>query len=89
MNRKSLSVNNIKCGGCENSIQLKLEAIEGVSDVKADNTNGTVEFTYVDEASVDQVRRSLKKMGYTEDDPNTMDTAKSYVNCMIGRVKKG
>jgi len=37
-----IRVENIKCGGCANSIEKKIRAISGVSDVVVDIENGKV-----------------------------------------------
>lgn len=82
-----LTVNNIKCGGCVASITDGLSKIESVENIDIDLTTGTIAFEYADEVALEKVKLKLHKMGYTENDPNLIDTAKSYVNCMIGRMK--
>ena len=81
-----IQVEKIKCGGCGNSISTKLLSQKGVNDVKVDVENGTVTFDSESEATLDLVRNTLSKMGYPEDDPTMLQSAKSYVSCMIGRV---
>lgn len=85
--REILKVNNIKCGGCEATVRDGLSKIEGVENIGVDASSGEVRFDYSDEAVLETVRLRLHKMGYTEDDPNIIDTAKSYVSCMIGKMK--
>lgn len=85
--RETLIVNNIKCGGCEATVKDGLSKIEGVENIHADATTGEVGFDYSDEAALNKVRQKLNKLGYTEDDPNFIDTAKSYVSCMMGKMK--
>ncbi len=83
----TITVSNIKCGGCANSIKSKLEKIEEINAVNVDVENGQVSFVTDNESLVDAVKKSLTKMGYPEDDPTLVQTAKSYVSCMIGRMK--
>jgi len=82
----SFFVENIKCGGCSNSIKSKLEGM--VSDVSIDIENGSVAFSYEDESKLEEVRTTLEKMGYPEIGKSKFShKAKSYVSCMMGRVK--
>jgi len=82
-----LKVHNIKCHGCEASITDKLQKELGLQKVEVDNVTGEVRFDAEDEAKVEAVKLALSKMGYPEEDPTLVQTAKSYVNCMIGRTK--
>lgn len=85
--RETLTVNNIKCGGCEATVKGGLIKIEGVENIRVDSTSGEVEFDYTDEATLAVAKQKLHNMGYTENDPNLIDTAKSYVSCMMGKMK--
>lgn len=82
-----LKVVNIKCGGCEQSIISSLEK-EGLSNIKVDVANQTVEFEG-DEAIAG---KKLAEMGYPEEGSaqakSLAKKAKSYLSCMIGRTKK-
>lgn len=84
----TLNVNNIKCGGCTSSIISKLSKVEGISEVHVDPDTGEVKFNTTTKNSTEKARTSLAQMGYTEDDPNMLQTAKSYVSCMVGKMKK-
>lgn len=83
----TITVHNIKCNGCATSIKDKLSKIDEVSDVNVETATGEVSFNAIDNKSVERVKNTLEKMGYPEDDPNMIQTAKSYVSCMIGRMK--
>lgn len=85
--KTQLNVHNIKCGGCVASITDRLASIEGISDLIIDPTTGAVSFDSEDEAAIEKVRTSLQQMGYPEGVPTVVQTAKSYVSCMIGRLK--
>lgn len=85
--REILTVNNIKCGGCEATVRDGLAKIEGVENIHVDSATGEVAFEYSDEASLQEAKLRLHKMGYTENAPNFIDTAKSYVSCMMGKMK--
>ncbi len=40
--KHEIEVENIKCGGCANTIKGKLGALDGVSDVQVDIENGRI-----------------------------------------------
>ena len=86
-----LSVENIKCGGCANTITTKLNALDAVSDSQVDIENGVVTIT-ADESSKAQVAQLLLKLGYPE--KGTAEglkaataKAKSFVSCAVGRIR--
>lgn len=83
----TLNVHNIKCGGCAASIIDKLSKI-GVSNINVDPNEGTVSFESQSENDLEKIKATLSQMGYPEEDPNMMQTAKSFVSCMVGRIKK-
>ena len=84
----TLIVNNIKCHGCGASIISRLSKIDDVSDVQVDPSKGEVKFESATENVINDVKNTLANMGYTEEDPNALQTAKSYVSCMIGKMKQ-
>ncbi len=84
----SITVQNIKCGGCANSIQKKLSNITGVSNIEIDIEEGKISWTDATSDHVEEVKNTLAKMGYPEGDSTLMQTAKSFVSCAIGRLDK-
>ncbi|MDF1697986.1 MAG: heavy metal-associated domain-containing protein [Saprospiraceae bacterium] len=86
--RQKLIVNNIKCGGCETTVKDRLSKIEGVENISADASTGAVEFDCSNDTVLEKVKHKLNSLGYTESDPDLIDTAKSYVSCMIGKMKQ-
>lgn len=87
MNRE-IYIENLKCGGCANTITKELSAIKGVENVEVIvdkslvtlNTSGTI---------LIQVKEKLSKLGYPEvgDTNNIVHKAKSFVSCAVGRIK--
>jgi len=85
--KTSIFVENIKCGGCSNSIQSRLEKI--VTTVSVNIDSGKIDLSYTDETKLQKALETLDSMGYPEIGKSKLShKAKSYVNCMIGRVKK-
>jgi len=87
-----ITVDNIKCGGCANSIQTKLQAIDGVDQVAVDVASGTVTVTG---ATLQRplLTERLKSLGYPETDSVAgvaalTAKAKSFVSCAVGRMEK-
>ncbi|RKS03471.1 heavy-metal-associated domain-containing protein [Flavobacterium sp. 102] len=82
---QQFEVENIKCGGCMNSIKTALLKIDGAENVIIDkDTDIIFLFGNVDRAIIID---KLNDLGYPEKGNNTLvRKAKSYVNCAIGRM---
>jgi copper chaperone len=88
--KRTVTVENIRCGGCARTISRGLEAINGVSGVTVDVARGGVSFTADDAAHEAAVRR-LREMGYPEPGTATglgsaVATARSFVSCATGKM---
>lgn len=80
-------VDNVKCSGCATTITNKVEAIPTISDVVVDVATGKVSFNCNDDSCRMSVISSLKKWGYPLSGTGSkVDSAKSIVSCMIGRI---
>ncbi|MDD3004755.1 heavy metal-associated domain-containing protein [Flavobacterium sp.] len=78
-------VENIKCGGCMNSIKTALLKLDGVTEVTIDKEIDTV--TVTGTMNREDVVNKLNDLGYPEKGNNTLiRKARSYVNCAIGRM---
>jgi copper chaperone len=85
-----IEIDNLKCGGCEATILKGLKSIQGVSQVKVDHANQSVE-VQAPESLRDTIADQLQRMGYPERGSLSglsagLANAKSYVSCAIGRV---
>ena len=58
----SITVQNIKCGGCANSIQKKLSNITGVSNIEIDIEEGKISWTDATSDHVEEVKNTLAKI---------------------------
>lgn len=90
-----VSVENIKCGGCANSIRKQLVAMESVENVNVDVEQGQVSLQCSDSVNSDELRlqlvQTLLKMGYPETGSveglkSAGAKAKSFVSCAVGRM---
>jgi len=93
-----VSVENIKCGGCANSIRKQLQSHAEVESVDIDIALGQIDVQVSDDVNVDtldtlgtQLRSQLLKMGYPE--VGSVDglkaagaKAKSFVSCAVGKL---
>lgn len=86
-------VENIKCGGCANSITQSLLAFDEINDVKIDVELGSI--TIHSNSESDELKNTigskLTAMGYPEKGSvEGLDSLKaratSYVSCAIGKM---
>ncbi len=84
-----IEIENLKCNGCASTIKKGLSSIEGVSNVTVDVENKTVELETISESTLNDVKQKLSKMGYPEKGTGntTIQKAKSYVSCAIGKIE--
>ena len=61
-----LTVNGMKCGGCESNISGKLSAIEGVLSVKASHKDNEVSVEFdAEKTSLDVIEDTIEDAGFT------------------------
>ena len=84
----SIIIQNLKCGGCANTITKGLTEINGVTEVKIDVENNVVDVNFDNDKNLEEIKTKLKKMGYPEEGENNSlgSKAKSYVSCAIGKM---
>ncbi len=85
-----IEVENIKCGGCANTITGRLGRIDGVGTVEVDIEHGRITVEAPDD-SRDRLVSSLLASGYPEKGSvEGMEAAKarakSFVSCAIGKM---
>jgi copper chaperone len=85
--KQQFEVENIKCGGCVNSIKTALLKLDNVKEVNIDKDIDTV--TVIGNIEKSVIIKKLNELGYPEKGNNTVvKKAKSYVNCAIGRMNE-
>ena len=87
-NMTTIQIENLKCGGCANTIRKGLVSIKGITSVDINIENGVVVFDSQDEITVKKAKEKLAKMGYPEvgTSNSTLQKAKSFVSCAVGRI---
>ena len=86
----TIRVENIKCGGCANTIKNRLREMDGITSVSVDIEAGQVTIDG-DENQRDSVAERLLRLGYPESGTAeglkaAAAKAKSFVSCAIGRI---
>lgn len=85
-----ISVENIKCGGCANTITTKLNAMDIIDSCEVNIEKGIVTVNG-DESHKAQVTQVLLGLGYPETGSAeglkaAKAKAKSFVSCAVGRI---
>ena len=86
-----IEVENIRCGGCTNTITKKLTSIDGIESVDVAVDDQVVTLDAKDESVRAEAVAALIKMGYpelgsVEGVDSLKSKAKSVVSCAIGKV---
>lgn len=87
----SINVENIRCGGCANTITKKLNDIEGINAVDVAIEEQVVTVDTENESLRGTAVAALLKMGYPEKGSvegiaALKGKAKSVVSCAIGKI---
>ena len=85
-----IAVENIKCGGCANTITTRLTQLENVASCDVNVETGVVTIGG-DESHKDEVAQLLLKLGYPESGTAeglkaAKARAKSFVSCAVGKM---
>ena len=62
--KTTLEIQNLKCGGCSNTIITRLNDLEHISDTEINNDNNTVTFNYTSDTDLESATTLLSKLGY-------------------------
>jgi len=89
--KQTYEVENVKCGGCANTLKSKLKSTFG--DVEVDLEVMPRKITLdIEETQFQDLKTQLRNLGYplTTDDLSTLQNvgakAKSFVSCAIGKM---
>jgi len=90
MKQTILTIQNLKCGGCANTIMTRMKTLEGVTEVFVNNEVHTVDFKYNTDNQLETAIALLSTLGYpVEGELNPLTKkAKSFVSCAVGRMKR-
>jgi len=87
MQKAIINIENLKCGGCANSIVNSISKLSNVNKVEVNLENNSVIIDHEDSIERAELVSALTKLGYPEPgESNMVLKAKSYVSCAIGRM---
>lgn len=86
--KNSITVQNLKCGGCAQTITSNLYKLENISEVDVNIEASTITFEAVNAEDRLKVKEKLRSLGYPSmDDANSLSSkAKSFVSCATGKM---
>lgn len=85
--KQAIIVQNLRCGGCANTITKKLTAISGVQNLNINIEASEISFESENESVTNSVITQLAALGYPQatDDNSLALKAKSFVSCATGK----
>ena len=84
----TITIQNLKCGGCANTINNKLIEIEGITNISVDVDLSTITFNNETLESLINAKQKLAAIGYPENGEknSVVSKAKSFVSCATGKI---
>ncbi len=64
MNKTTIKVNGMVCGGCEKRVKNALETIEGIKKVDANHKKGTVTISTQEEIETKIIEEKIEDLGF-------------------------
>jgi len=90
--KQTYEVENVKCGGCANTLKSKLKGTFGNVEVDLEVMPRKITLD-IKETQVEELKIQLRNLGYplTTDELSTLQNvgakAKSFVSCAIGKIE--
>ena len=87
MKTENITVANLSCSGCVNTITKKLNSIIGVEKVEVDLETNNVLVNYIETVSREQLTQMLLSIGYPEatEKNGLLTQLKSVTSCLTGK----
>lgn len=87
MNSLKLEIDNVKCGGCANSIKSSLSNKLRLKEVDVNLERSEIVINHPSDIDRDNVISLLRNLGYPEKGTgNGINKIKSYVSCAMGKM---
>ena len=88
MQETVLYIDNLKCGGCANTIRQALRQFEELETIDINIDEGAITVRSDQELRRPEYFSVLKKLGYPEAGTSSLlEKGRSYISCAIGRMK--
>ena len=90
--KQVFKVQNVKCGGCANTLITQLKERFGEIEVNLDVMPREIQVD-IEDADIPQLKNALKTLGYPSSDENfgfieeSSMKAKSFVSCAVGKFE--
>lgn len=83
-----LQIQNLKCGGCANTIANHLNKIKGVEILGIETETSMISLELLETTVLQKVKSKLKTLGYPviDEENGILQKAKSYVSCAVGKL---
>jgi copper chaperone len=93
METTNIWIDNLKCGGCANTIKKNVKSFKGVEQVMVNPESEMISIAHNNPLDLIAIKLRLKELGYpekgtTEGFEKLSTGIKSYVSCAIGRLSK-
>lgn len=88
MKTENITISNLSCGGCVNTITKKLNTISGVEKVEVELKSNTVSVNHNEMVSREQLAQMLLSIGYPEatEKNGLLTQLKSVTSCLTGKL---
>lgn len=88
MKTESITIANLSCSGCVNTITKKLTAISGVEKVAVDLETNSVSVNHNEMVNREQLTQMLLSIGYPEatEKNGLLTQLKSISSCLTGKL---
>jgi copper chaperone len=88
METENITIANLSCNGCVNTITKKLTSIKGVETVKVDLETNNVSINHNEIVSRKQLTEMLLSIGYPEatEKNGLLTQLKSIKSCLTGKL---
>lgn len=87
MKTENITIANLSCSGCVNTITKKLNAIAGVEKVEIDLETNNVSVNHIESVNREQLTQMLLSIGYPEatEKNGLLTQLKSVTSCLTGK----
>ena len=88
MKTENITIANLSCGGCVNTITKKLTTITGVEKVEVDLETNNVSVNHNETVNREQLTQMLLSIGYPEatEKNGLLTKLKSVTSCLTGKL---
>jgi copper chaperone len=89
--KTTLQLENIKCGGCANTLLKTIHSYSEISEASVNAENGEVQFSHPESFKLSGLKRKLRNLGYpvkgsVKGLEKMAASAISYASCAIGKI---